>query len=131
MEKRAASAEIVTRTERLWLEDGVVHCVVLPTPTHTLVDAHENAEAFRVVAGGRRAPLLLDARDSRGLDRDARLYYARPEAARDCYVLAMLIDSQISRILANFYMNVNPPPFPMRLFLAEAEAVAWLKAQGS
>ncbi|MDC0666950.1 DUF7793 family protein [Nannocystis radixulma] len=121
--------EIVTRTERIWLEDGIVRCVVLPTATHTLNDAHENSRAVDVLAAGRRLPMLLDTRDSRGIDRDARLYYVRPEAANRLSALAMLIDSQIGRIFGNFYTNVHRPPFPLRLFDRESDAVAWLKEQ--
>ncbi|MCY1054157.1 hypothetical protein [Nannocystis sp. SCPEA4] len=121
--------EIVTRTERIWLEDGIVRCVVLPTATHTLTDAHENSRAVDVLAAGRKLPMLLDTRDSRGIDRDARLYYVRPEAANRLSALAMLIDSQIGRIFGNFYTNVHRPPFPLRLFDRESDAVAWLKEQ--
>ncbi|MBZ5712525.1 hypothetical protein [Nannocystis pusilla] len=121
--------EIVTRTERIWLEDGIVRCVVLPTATHTLNDAHENSRAVDVLAGGRRLPMLLDTRDSRGIDRDARLYYVRPEAANRLSALAMLIDSQVGRIFGNFYTNVHRPPFPLRLFDRESDAVVWLKEQ--
>ncbi len=121
--------EIVTRTERIWLQDDVVRCVVLPTTSHTLADARENDDAVTSLAGGRRLPMLLDTRASRGLDRDARLYYVRPEAARQLAALAMLIDSQIGRILGNFFMTVNKPPFPLRLFTSEADAILWLKGQ--
>ena len=131
MDQPRAPAEIVTRTERIWIEDGIVRCAVLPTPTHTLADAQENSRALTAVAGGERAAMLLDTRASKGLDREARLHYVRPEAASELIALAMLIDSQIGRIFGNFFMNVNKPPFPLRLFTAEAEAIAWLKAQGT
>lgn len=122
-------AEIVTRTERIWLQDGVIRCVVLPTANHTLADAHENDRAVASLAGDRRLPMLLDTRASRGLDRDARVYYVRPEAAQTLAALAMLIDSQIGRIFGNFFMSVNKPPFPLRLFTNESDALAWLKGQ--
>jgi hypothetical protein len=123
------AGEIVTRTERISVVDGVIHCVVLPTPTHTVVDAQENTDAVASLLAGRRLPMLLDTRASRGLERDARMHYIRPEAAGEVAALAMLIDSQISRILGNFFVNVNRPPFPLRLFTEEAEALAWLKGQ--
>jgi hypothetical protein len=119
----------VTRTERIWLQDGIVRCVVLPTTSHTLADARENDDAVVSLAGGRRLPMLLDIRASRGLDREARQYYVRPEAAGQLTAVAMLIDSQIGRILGNFFMTVNKPPFPLRLFTAEADALVWLKGQ--
>lgn len=121
--------EIVTRTERIWIEDGVVRCVVLPTPTHTLDDAHENSRAVDELAAGRKLPMLLDTRASRGLDREARLYYVRPEAAERLNALAMLIDSQVGRVFGDFYTNVHRPPFPLRLFNSEGDALAWLKEQ--
>ena len=130
MDQPRAPAEIVTRTERIWMQDGIVRCVVLPTPTHTLADAQENSRAVAAVAGGGRASMLLDTRASKGLDREARLYYVRPEAASELIALAMLVDSQIGWILGNFFMNVNKPPFPLGLFTAEAEAIAWLKGAG-
>jgi hypothetical protein len=129
MDPSPSQKEIVTRTERIWYADGIVHCVVLPTPSHTLADAHENSRAVASLAGGRRVAMLLDTRASRGLDREARLYYVRPEAAQELAALAMLIDSQMGRVFGNFFMRVNRPPFPLRLFNAEAEAIAWLKGQ--
>lgn len=121
--------EIVTRTERIWIEDGIVRCVVLATPTHTLDDAHENSRAVDELAAGRKLPMLLDTRASRGLDREARLYYVRPEAAERLSALAMLIDSQVGRVFGDFYTNVHRPPFPLRLFNSESDALAWLKEQ--
>lgn len=121
--------EIVTRTERIWIEDGIVHCVVLATATHTLEDAHDNSRAVDELAEGRKLPMLLDTRASRGLDRDARLYYVRPEAADRVSALAMLIDSQVGRMFGNFYTNVHRPPFPLRLFNSESDALVWLKEQ--
>jgi len=129
MDQPPSPRVIVTRTERIWLEDGVLRCVVLPTASHTLADALENTRAVAELAEGRRVGMLLDTRASRGLDRDARLHYVRPEAADLVAALAMLIDSQIGRVLGNFFMRVNRPPFPLRLFTAEAEALAWLKGQ--
>lgn len=121
--------EVVTRTERIWCEDGIVRCVVLPTPTHTLADAHENTRAVASLSEGRRVAMLLDTRASRGLEREARQYYVRPEAAELLSALALLIDSEMGRMFGNFYMRVNRPPFPLRLFTSETEAIAWLKGQ--
>jgi hypothetical protein len=121
--------EIVTRTERIWIADGIIHCVVLPTPTHTLADAQENSRAVEALTRGQRLPMLLDTRGSRGLDRAARLHYIRPEAVQTVSALAMRIDSQIAKIFGNFFMNVNRPPFPLQLFTSEADAIAWLKSR--
>lgn len=121
--------EIVTRTERLWLADGIVRCVVFATPTHTLSDARDNSRAFLELTEGRKLPMLLDVRASRGLDREARLHYFRPEAAQEIAALALLVDSQVGRMFGHFFTHVHQPPFPLRLFDHERDAVTWLKEQ--
>ncbi len=129
MSAQQPSPHVVTRTEEIWLEDGIVRCVVLPTPTHTLADAQANSAAVVQLTGGHRMPMLLDTRASRGVDREARVFYTRPAASDEILALAMLIDSQIGRVLGNFFMRVNQPPFPLRLFTDQSDALAWLAAQ--
>jgi hypothetical protein len=40
----------------------------------------------------------------------------------------LIVDTPLSRTLGTFFLRVNKPPFPVRLFDNEASAVAWLRA---
>jgi hypothetical protein len=69
---------------------------------------------------------LADVHNSGQQTRPARLEFAR----RDDLVsaLALIASTPLSRVLGNFYLRVNKPLYPARLFDNEASALAWLQA---
>jgi hypothetical protein len=118
-----------TRTEIIELgDDGVLRCTVKATDRHDLEDARENVGAASEMAGGRRMPLLLDMRQARNVSREARAHYSGDENAPNILALAMLIDSPLGVVIGNFFLKVNRPPYPLRLFRNEREAEQWLRA---
>jgi hypothetical protein len=111
---------------RMWLRpDGIVQAAWVPASGMVLEDAISASEAVAQLTGGRRSPLLVDVRDSGPSDRPARLEFAR----RDDLVsaVALIVDTPLSRVLGNFFINVSRPLMPTRLFDNEASALAWLQ----
>ena len=120
--------EIVTRTARIRLEeDDLVHVTTLPGVVQTLADAKENEQAENELTGGERHTLLVDMREIRAQDREARQYYTRPEAQKTIRAVAIVIGSPMSRVIGNFFLGFNKPSVPNRLFTSEAEAIVWLR----
>jgi len=118
---------IETRTEVLTFDDdGIIRCRVKPTAEHLLEDAIENVRATAQLIGSRRVPFLLDARTATKISREAREYYTGPVNAEVVRATAMLIGSSVGKIIGNFMLRVNRPPFPFRLFSDEHAADAWL-----
>ena len=122
------ATEVLTRTRRYVVDDGIVRSTVLPGTEETLADAIENVRAGGQLLGGRPRLVLDDSRHIKSIDREARAYYAGPESTRMVLAAAVLIGSPIQRIIGNFFLKLNQPPFPARLFTSEAEALAWLKS---
>ena len=118
---------IETRTELISFDDShdVVYCEVKTTDEHLLEDAIENVRATSELVAGRRVFLLLDLRATVTISREAREYYAGPVNAKIVRATAMLINSSVGRIIGNFILRVNRPPFPFRLFSARESAEAW------
>lgn len=82
------------------------------------------AAEIAAVAGDKGVPLLMDVRQLAGITRDAREQFA--DAASAASAIALLIESSVSSMIANFFLGMPPPHVPMRLFQSEAEAVVWL-----
>jgi len=119
---------ILTRVAKVWLgENGIVQLNNFPNTQETLADAKENIAAVAKASQGRRLPLLADLRNLKSIDREAREYYAGNEAAKFFRACVLLIDSPVSRIMGNFFLNFNKPKFPVKLFTSESEAIEWLK----
>ena len=111
---------------RIWLRpDGIVQSQWVPQVEIGLEDATAAIEAMTELTGGRRSPLLVDMRDTGPQTRPARLELAR----RDDLVsaVALIVGTPLSRMLGNFFLGVNRPSYPTRLFDNEASAVAWLQ----
>ncbi|MDC0715848.1 DUF7793 family protein [Nannocystis bainbridge] len=127
---RDARGVIDTRTERLWLHpDGYVIGEVRPGLIADLDDAIINVEAVAKLAVGIPRPLLLDMRaHASSATRECREYYAGAEAQRVNLAVAMLVRSNVSRVIGNFFLGLNKTRFPFRMFADVDEATAWLRS---
>jgi len=114
-----------TRTGKECLrEDGIIHYVYHSGVKITLEDAKENITKHLEATSGISYPLLVDMKNILGLDNDARKYFS----ANDMYLaVAFLIESPVSRVIANFFIGISKPPVPAKMFTSEEKAIEWLK----
>jgi hypothetical protein len=121
---------ISTSKARVWLDqDDILHYARLPgnKASTTKEDAEELMACTWELAGHRRLPLLVDVRTVKAIDRDARAHLAGPAGARLNSAVALLVGSPLSRAIGNFFIGLNKPLIPCRMFSLEAEALAWLR----
>src|ERR1035437_1813108 len=96
---------------RMWLRpDGIVAMVFAPRIATDLADALAAIDAMTQLTGGRRSPLLVDMHGSGPQDRAARAELARRDDVASA--VALIVDTPLSRMLGNFFLSVNKPPFP-------------------
>ena len=107
-------------------DDGIVLVTLKQGAEVTLEAANENDVATKKLVGERSFLLMVDIRAARAITREAREFFADPEVRKHTIAQAFLIDSGVSKVLGNFYLRVNKPPFPTKLFTSEESAVAWL-----
>ncbi len=114
-----------TRTGKEWLrEDGIIHYVYHSGVKINLEDAKEIRAKHLEATSGISYPLLVDMKNILGLDNDARKYFS----ANDMYLaVAFLIESPVSRVIANFFIGISKPPVPVKMFTSEEKAIEWLK----
>ncbi|MBA3499309.1 MAG: STAS/SEC14 domain-containing protein [Deltaproteobacteria bacterium] len=92
-----------------------------------LEDAQKNLAAIFELGGRQRGLVLVDMRGVRSQSREARQYFATSdEALQATLAVALLIGSPVSRVLANFFLRLNPQRIPTALFTAEEAAITWL-----
>lgn len=104
--------------------DGIVEVRRTAAARVTRDDAIALLQSLDRLAGGHAVPLLVDVRSTQGLDRESRLLFQQATSIR---AAALLVDSPVSRVVANLFMGLNRPAYPMRLFNDEAEALSWLR----
>lgn len=127
MVKNMSERSLETRIELG--QDGIVR---LKQPVGTkmgLTEAKAIVAALVDLGKGSKILLINDLREHQGFtsNREARAYMAGKETGDVVQASAFLIGSPVSKVVGNFFMSVNKPLFPIRMFTSEAEAVEWLK----
>jgi len=108
--------------------DGIIRTRMRPEVFELeLADAQEVIHAVGSLCGGVRRPALVDLRELRSMSRDCRKYFAGPETAKVEAAVALLVVSPLARAIGNFFMGLNRPLVPTRLFTSEVDALGWLR----
>ena len=71
------------------------------------------------------SPILVDMRRSGGATREARTYLGGPTGKYAA--LALLVGSAATQMIANFFIALNHPKIPTRIFTDEEKALQWLR----
>jgi hypothetical protein len=118
---------VIAGNQRIWLDDeGIVHAESQPGTEQARAEAEACVASIWEVGGRRTRPVLVDLRRVKAMHRGARTYYAGAETARTQSAAALLVGSPLTRVIGNFFMGLNKPLIPTRLFTSEPEAMAWL-----
>ena len=107
--------------------DGIILATMNEGATFELADAVEAVAATAQVAGGKRRPVLVDIRGVQSESREARMYFAGPELAKCATAVALIVESPVSRMIANFFLRIGAQAVPTRVFDDATSARSWLR----
>jgi hypothetical protein len=120
--------QLDTRTCRISLGgDGIVRILYVSGIEETLEHAKENVAAVTTIADGKKRPLLIDISGLGSIEQRARQYFAGEEPSKVALATALITNSPVARIIGSFFLGLNKPNFPVRLFTSEREATRWLR----
>jgi hypothetical protein len=72
-------------------------------------------------------PTLVLMQDMARVDRDARAFFASEDYSHLCSQTALVVGSPVSRVIANFFVGLNRPRYPVKTFDDCKPAVEWLR----
>jgi hypothetical protein len=110
-------------------EDDIVETNILPEEELNVADVKEIVQAIMLVSDMRMLPQLIIAGPLSGPDLDSMRFLATEESSPTAIAEAYVISSLSQKILAKFYLSINKPARPTKMFSHEAEAVEWLKEE--
>ena len=114
--------------EWVWMEiRGHYFFVNYKSDTILTLDAAKEiiSDAIRF-ASNKTYPVLTDIRNMPSHYKDVREYFAN-EGSKHVCANAILVSNPLSRILANFFLSINKPVAPTKLFTEEEKAAKWLE----
>ena len=117
------------RSDVLWVTETVLGIYIKGPCSIDTDDTDEIFTAFDQLSVLVPTPLLADIRTLRGVSLGVRTHMSSERAGRYLSRVALVADSPLTRTIGNFFMRLNRPPFPLRIFDAEEEALRWLVTQ--
>ena len=107
-------------------DGGYVHLRWLPGVHVQVEDARAAMAKVNEICQQEEHPMLVDMAKVGSVSREARGVWSIPcRASR----IALLGESAVDRVLANFFLGVHVPPCPTRFFTSRSEALNWLRAR--
>ncbi|WMJ73850.1 hypothetical protein RCC89_11860 [Cytophagaceae bacterium ABcell3] len=108
------------------IQEGILHVILKNVESIDLDFAKHMVHERKLFIKDNAFPVLIDCGVLGSMDRDARLYLADDESCKGLLACALFIHSPVQKIIGNFYVNINPPSIPSKVFTDHEEAIFWL-----
>jgi len=127
MQPRDGTEPVINRrSDVYWVAEGVLGIYIKGPCSIDTEDTDDIYSAFDKLGVVAPTGLLADIRTLRGVSLGVRHHMSSERAGRYLSSVALVADSPLTRTIGNFFMRLNRPPFPLRIFDGEDEAMRWL-----
>ncbi len=107
--------------------DGIMYVRISSEKEETVELVKKMVEKMGEMVNYKQVPLLAHHEDYALPGKENRDYWATKEACPYSKADAFMINSTAMSLISNFYLRLNKPERPTRMFSDEAEAIKWLK----
>lgn len=109
----------------MFLENGILHFYYKEIDTMDLDMAKSCVRERLKFTGNKAYPCLVDVIKLKNFTKEARDYFAN-EGNEGIIANAIISGSVFIKMMANFYITVNKPQNPTRMFTDKKSALEWL-----
>ena len=78
------------------------------------------------IYGEKDYPVLVHINNVKHVTKEARDYFGSKESCQKIKCCAIITNSPITRVLGNFFLSLNKPLVPTKMFTNEERAKEWL-----
>lgn len=110
--------------------DNILHTDCFPNTVMTLEDAKESTQVSAELINYQPRPLLCDLTNVVKMTQECRRHFASTEHAATFTRAALVVTSPISKVIGNFFLGLNKPVKPTRLFTSKEEGMKWILETG-
>lgn len=117
---------------KVWYDKGAGVAIAAFDQGAELVAEHTRpfTAALIKVTRGEVRPLLVDFKNMKSQTKECRDYFAKDPAHMKTHsAAALVVNSALTRMIANFFIGLNKAARPVRLFDDRASALKWLQSQ--
>ena len=117
----------VPEADILMRADGIVHVLYKKNVTLDIELQMKMFHLFKELTGNVKHPFVFSALEGVVVTKEARDNAIVIEDESPVSAVAVIADNLAYRLIANFYLKVNKPKNPYKVFKKMDEALAWLQ----
>ena len=106
--------------------DNILYTECFPNTVMTLEDGKDATRISAELVNFQPRPLLCDLTNVVKMTQECRRHFASVEHAATFSRAALVVTSPISRVIGNFFLGLNKPVKPTRLFTHKEDGLKWL-----
>lgn len=107
-------------------EDGIIEIDCSNNYEYSVNDVKENWAIIKELAKGKKILVFNNMPEFTTASKEAREFVAKGEHKDFIAAEAFVIQSLAQKILGNFYLKINNPVVPAKIFTNKEDAVQWL-----
>lgn len=108
-------------------DDDIVRAKVKDHAIVNLKFAVEMTDTLQKITPDGSRPLLIDLGKINYITKEARDHFKGEKRKPTAPAVALVANTSLSVLIGNFYLRLNKPKLPTKLFINENSAVKWLK----
>ena len=109
-----------------WIEAGIVFFVYKPNTSIDLAAAKKIVNDRITFQKHIDYPIYCDIRSMKNADKAGRDFLAK-EGSSYTKGVAVIVDSPMTKIIGNFYLGLNKPTTPTKMFTEREDALEYLR----
>jgi hypothetical protein len=107
--------------------ENILFTECVPNTTMTLEDAQDSTRISAQMVNYKPQPLLCDLTNVVKMTQECRRHFAGEEHSETFSKCALIVNSPVSRLIGNFFLGLNKPLKPTKLFNTKEEGLKWLQ----
>lgn len=107
--------------------DGIMYVRITSEKEETVELVKEMVKKMGEMVNYQQVPMLAKHEEFALPGKANRDYWAKKESCPYSKADAFIINSTAMQLIANFYLKINKPERPTKMFTNESEAIKWLK----
>jgi hypothetical protein len=107
--------------------DGLIQILPEPGSRIVLPNVKLQIAAIGKLGEGKKFPVLVLSGNDNTIDTEVMNFVAQPNSNPFALAEAYVISNISHKLLANFYLKINRPARPTKVFTKEKDAISWLQ----
>ncbi len=118
-------------TSLIWFdEDGVMYSKPkpgVPEPELNKEESLKQMDEFKKILGDKKVCMILETNSNSKPPKKEDRDFIADQLNQVVKAMGLISSSPLSRMIANLFFGLKPPPYPVKFFSNEKDAKEWIK----